>query len=294
MRKVGVVVSIANLKGGVGKTTISVLFARFLALKGYRVLLIDADPQGTASYHAGEELFNEQGIPLKGLPYILKTLIEQDTREDRKLTPEFIEKHMHFISRPENEAFWLIPNSINSAIYDPLLQSTAKHFTAFRRILKVLPISVDVIIIDSPPYPNAFAFSALSTSDTLIIPAETTPQAFPGVGEMIKLISIYSDDGLFDIRSIVIIPTKVKRTKSSSASLKLLMDKYGSLIATTYIPHTEICNKVFSGILTMDHLVKVAMELPNSIERKIVNALTELEIKCVVPFVSEEVLSRLK
>ncbi len=271
----GLVFCVANIKGGVGKTTLSVMLSRYLSLRGFRVLLLDADPQGTASIHAGDEIFDDRGRLLKGMPYILECFVH-----DVDVDSETMLRNIHSVSDVVDEAFYLLPNSIESSDYDFTIRSRGLQHMLFKRIFSALPLDFDVVIVDCPPYVNTFLLAALSVADIVLIPAETTPQALPGVDKMVDLLVQYRKWQLCNPKGVFIVPTKVKRTRDSRAALSLLRAEYGGYTTEASMPNTVLVNKLFAGKLTVGELVKSGAR--GGIEGRIVKLLREIEQKALL------------
>ena len=245
------------------------------------MLLLDADPQGTASIHAGSEIFDGRGRLLKGMPYILECFIH-----DVDLDSETMSRNIHVVSDVIDEAFYLLPNAIESSDYDFTIRAKGLQNMLFKRILEAIPINFDVIVIDCPPYVNTFLLAALSVADVILIPAETTPQAIPGVDKMIDILARYKKWQLCNPKSVLIIPTKVKNTKDSHAALKLLRLEYSSYITDSVMPNTVLVNKFFSGKLFIKDLIDARDN--GSIESRIVCLLNEIEEKTITPYTVTE------
>ena len=287
-----VIINICNMKGGVGKTTLSILFAKYLALKDYRVLLIDADPQGTATVHAGKKVFNEDGLVTKGIHILLADLMNGVI-----LDKERIALQLCYVDVFPGEEFYLLPNTITSAVYDRYLESSNEHLVFFRNIIALLGDSFDVILIDSPPYISAFSFSAIRASNCLLIPAETVPQSVHSVELFLKVVKGYIEKGILssnDLNRILIMPTKVKKTKTSQKAMSMMKQKYGDYMSSKYIPFVEVANKVFEGTLSLASVVRNAVKNNARSKRmkELMESLKEIERELVAPFLSQETLKR--
>jgi len=272
------VCSIGNLKGGVGKTTLSLLLARYLSLKGYDVLVIDADPQGSATQHLlSEELVDEDGMIAKGIHVLLDLML----RSGGAMDDSVIEAQLHHVV-PKNspdEAYWIFPNFLTASYYDSYLTANGLHLTLIKKILRALDsYSFDVVIIDCPPYVNAFTTSALVVSRHLVIPVEATPISVVSARLMLETSARYMRDGLIPsdaLEQVIIVSTKVRRTTASSLAYKQILHYYGDYAAHSYLPFTDTANKFYAGTLSVSRLLQDT----SRVARKIKALLEELEKK---------------
>ncbi|WP_297445224.1 ParA family protein [Desulfurobacterium sp.] len=279
------VLCIGNMKGGVGKTTLSLLITRYLALKGCSVLLIDADPQGSASMHcADDELFDEKGIPRVGLHVIIDHIMRSEEGD----FPENLTEHVWQVTPVLEEGFWIIPNAITASYYDPLLFSQNLHTVLIRKIIEQISedMSFDVVVIDSPPYVNAFSASGLVASHSLLIPAEAAPISVTSVEVMLKVVGRYKKYGLVPedmLGEIRVVPTKVRRTRTSLVSVEYLVESFGALLTSSYLPFSEKINRFYTGAITVERLLSEESEFSKKLE----SLLKEIEEHLIVPFMSE-------
>lgn len=144
------IISFANQKGGVGKTTSAVNIAACLAAKGNSVLLVDADPQGNATSGLG---INKRNIP--GSVY--------DILIGRKTAAECI-------CRSNAKNLSVIPSSIDLVAAELELVDTERRETRLRAALDKVRDAYDYIIIDCPPSLGLVTLNALTASDGVVIP----------------------------------------------------------------------------------------------------------------------------
>jgi len=166
----GKVVSIANQKGGVGKTTTSVNLATVLALKGKKVLMIDADPQGNATSGLGSN--KEQELSTYDL------LIEDDVKVE------------DVIVKSQVKRLDLIPSNINLAGAEIQLTALISREYRLRTKIDEIKDKYDFVIIDCPPSLGLITLNALTASDSVLIPVQCEYFALEGLGELIKTINI--------------------------------------------------------------------------------------------------------
>ncbi len=166
------VISIANQKGGVGKTTTAVNLAASLARSKKRVLLIDADPQANATTNLGfkrnEHEFNIYHVlvGLKELPeIIIKTEIKNLDLAPSNIGLVGIERE-----------FYDKKNKNRELILKEKLQKVNELY--------------DYIIIDSPPALGPITINALSASDSIIVPIQCEFFALEGLAQLLNTIGL--------------------------------------------------------------------------------------------------------
>jgi len=165
----GKIISIANQKGGVGKTTTSINIAAILAKKGKKVLLIDTDPQGNATSGVGvnkEQEFSVYDV-LVGEIEFEKTL--QDTNV----------KNLK-----------VCPSNINLAGAEVELVSMMSREHRLKEGLEQIKDKFDYIIIDCPPSLGLITLNAFTASDSVLIPVQCEYYALEGLGQLLNTINL--------------------------------------------------------------------------------------------------------
>lgn len=174
------VISFANQKGGVGKTTTAINVASALSRKGYKVLLMDIDPQGSCSIGVGAE---------NSLEYLTPSMCELLTCDNATL-PNLIQR------RPENDPtnFDVVSAGNSLALAEMKLSMMgAKEFKLRRKILQY-KLSYDFILIDCPPTFGTLSINAFVASDYVIMPLQLGYFALEGISNFIETISFVNNE----------------------------------------------------------------------------------------------------
>ncbi|WP_454950715.1 ParA family protein [Dialister invisus] len=165
----GKIISIINQKGGVGKTTTAVNLAAFLADKGYKTMLVDADSQGNTT---------------SGLS---KDVEFEETLYDVLLNDVSIEEA---VVKTDIKKLSILPASIDLAGAEIEMVSMEKREFLMKRKLDQVCDKYDFILIDCPPSLGLMTLNALVASQEILIPIQAEFYALEGLSQLVKTVQV--------------------------------------------------------------------------------------------------------
>ncbi len=215
------VFTIANQKGGVGKTTTAVNVAAALALQGLSVLVIDLDPQGNASTALGIE-------HRPGTPSSYEVLIGE------------IPLQTALQRSPHSERLFCVPATIDLAGAEIELVSMVAREGRLRSALAGLKdYDFDYVFIDCPPSLGLLTINALVAAPEVLIPIQCEYYALEGVGQLLRNIEMVKSHLNPELNvSTVILTMYDGRTRLADQVAEDVRSHFGEKVLRTVIPRS--------------------------------------------------------
>jgi len=213
------IIAIANQKGGVGKTTTSVNMSAALAELGFRVLVVDLDPQGNATTGLG---INSRNLDASIYDVMMTDVPMEDCIEPSSLRNLFV-----------------APATIDLAGAEIELVPAFSRELKLRRALHEVRDDYDYTIIDCPPSLGLLTVNGLAAADDVIVPIQCEYYALEGLGQLLKNVALVRTNlnPALEVRGIVLTMYDA-RTKLSEAVAKDVRSHFGAKVYRNIVPRT--------------------------------------------------------
>ena len=241
------VIAVQNFKGGVGKSTLSVHLAQYMAIQGYRVALVDCDSQASSTtlfgYVPDLDLTEDQTL----YPFL---------REDDMRSLDYALLDTHF------DGLKLIPANLH--LFQSEYELAARMARGSGRLLDRLAQGIasiadqfDVVILDPPPALGAISLSVLRAANALVIPVPPTVMDFSSTAAFLTMLDetlnqLASRDLAPDLNFVRIVASKVDENKSMQKGLlELMRQLYGNAMLRTPLKNSAEIDNATARLMTV-------------------------------------------
>lgn len=210
--------SVANQKGGVGKTTTAVTLAGLLAARGHDTLMVDLDPHGSLTSYFGYDPDSiEQSV---------YSLFQDDSRQSAA----------EIVRDTRFERLALLPASTALATLDRQLGTKEGMGLVIGRALVQLANRFDYVLIDCPPVLGVLMINALAASSHLLVPVQTEFLALKGLERMMRTLAMVTKARKRPLNYLIVPTMFDRRTRASLETLQNLRNNYADVLWKSVIP----------------------------------------------------------
>lgn len=214
-----VVWTVANQKGGVGKTTTTISLAGLLAEQGHKVLLVDTDPHASLSYYFGIE---SEDLELS----VYDLFVQISTKE----------QILQSLCPTQYSNIDILPATMSLATLDRSLGNKGGMGLVLKKAINLLADEYDYVLLDCPPVLGVLMVNALACSHRIIIPVQTEFLALKGLDRMMNTIHLMQRENKEPFKYIILPTMFDKRTKASLLAYHKLKESYGDSVWNNVIP----------------------------------------------------------
>jgi chromosome partitioning protein len=213
------IMAVANQKGGVGKTTTAVNLGACLADIGYRVLVVDLDPQGNASTGLGINIRD-----LHGSMYdvVLHDLPIEDCVEATSVRNLFC-----------------APSSLDLAGAEIELVPAFSREMRLKKALQDVRDDYDFVLIDCPPSLGLLTVNGLAAATEVVVPIQCEYYALEGLGQLLRNVNLVQKNlnPVLEVSAIVLVMYDA-RTKLADQVVNEVREHFGSKVCKNVVPRT--------------------------------------------------------
>jgi chromosome partitioning protein len=211
--------AIANQKGGVGKTTTAVNLGACLAVLGYRVLVVDLDPQGNASTGLG---INIRDLNASMYDVILNDVPLEDCIEASSVRNLFV-----------------APAALDLAGAEIELVPAFSRETRLKRALDTVRDDYDFLLIDCPPSLGLLTVNGLAAATEVVVPIQCEYYALEGLGQLLRNVQLVQRNlnPTLELSAMILVMYDA-RTKLADQVVREVRDHFGEKVCNSIVPRT--------------------------------------------------------
>lgn len=215
----GKIISIANQKGGTGKTTSAINISSYMALLGKKVLLVDLDPQANATSGVG---IDRHKVKISSYHLLL---------EEKKLNEVVIPTQV--------ENLFLAPSNLDLTGAEVELVGAMGREYRLKKVLGSERDNFDFMIIDSPPSLGLLTINSLSAADSVLIPVQCEYYALEGLSQLMSTIQLIKSNLNPDLSVQGVVLTMADfRTNLSREVIGEVRNNFKERVYETVIPRS--------------------------------------------------------
>ena len=257
------IISIANQKGGCGKTTTAINLASALSINGKRVLLIDLDPQAHASL----------GLDIESQDSIYNVI---SRLTPRKLKLDNIIKKI--------DGFDVAPSNILVGTLEQELADEIGRELKLLEVINTVKDRYDYILIDCAPSLGILTVNAIRVSQELIIPVETSRFSMQGVEHILDIVALVRDRLNHHVQCKVLITMFDSRLRHSFAMLSTFKERFKDYLLDTIV-HVNVKLKesavMGKSVFSYDKYCRGSKDY-NSLAKEIISYSEEKKVEAVI------------
>ncbi|MCA8965018.1 MAG: ParA family protein [Planctomycetes bacterium] len=211
-------IAVINQKGGVGKTTTTVNLSAALAQMGYRVLMLDMDPQANLTVHVDKRPDLESHT-------MTSLLVEDEPLAD-------------LVQPTATERLFVVPSDTSLAGVEQVLANRIGRETILREALEAFPQAqeFDFVLFDCPPSLGVLSANALVAADRVLIPMQAQYLSLQGMAKLVEVIQLVQKRLNPALQIGCVLPCMVDaRTNLSTEVLREIDTHFGPLLARSRI-----------------------------------------------------------
>jgi chromosome partitioning protein len=212
-------IAVANQKGGVGKTTTAISVGASLAEMGYRVLVVDLDPQGNAT--------TGLGVNARNLDHTVYDVLMQDVPIEDAIEPTAVQN------------LFVVATTIDLAGAEIELVPAMSRELKLKRALGRVKDQFDFLFIDCPPSLGLLTINALSAATEVLVPIQCEYFALEGLGQLLRNVTLIQNNLNPDLEiSTFVLTMYDARTKLADQVTKEIRTHFGAKVSKNIIPRS--------------------------------------------------------